>query len=122
MSNALNQQQKNWITQADTFFIASYHPEKGADASHRGGNPGFIRIINPDRLMFPDYTGNNLFQTFGNLTVNPHAGLLFIDFDRSYTLQLTGTAEILWQTELLTEFPDAKRLVKFEIEEIIETN
>jgi predicted pyridoxine 5'-phosphate oxidase superfamily flavin-nucleotide-binding protein len=121
ISNSLDRHQQNWITQADTFFIASYHPEKGADISHRGGNPGFIRIIAPDRLVFPDYTGNNLFQTFGNLTVNPHAGLLFLDFATGHILQLTGTAEILWQTELLTEFVDAKRLVKFQIETIIET-
>jgi predicted pyridoxine 5'-phosphate oxidase superfamily flavin-nucleotide-binding protein len=122
IADSLNQHQQDWITQADTFFIASYHLEKGADASHRGGDPGFIRIMNPNRLIFPDYTGNNLFQTFGNLTVNPHAGLLFINFERGYTLQLTGTAKILWRSELLTEFADAKRLVKFEIEEIIETN
>lgn len=119
ISESLNLHQQDWISQADTFFIASYHPEKGADASHRGGNPGFIRIISPQQLIFPDYTGNNLFQTFGNLTVNPYAGLLFIDFSQGHTLQLTGAAEILWQTELLTEFADAKRLVKFAIEEII---
>ncbi|BAU67478.1 hypothetical protein STA3757_49000 (plasmid) [Stanieria sp. NIES-3757] len=121
ISNSLNPHQQNWITQADTFFIASYHPEKGADASHRGGDPGFIRIMNSNRLIFPDYTGNNLFQTFGNLTVNPRASLLFIDFDRGHTLQLTGMAEILWRSELLAEFADAKRLVKFEIEKVVET-
>jgi predicted pyridoxine 5'-phosphate oxidase superfamily flavin-nucleotide-binding protein len=121
ISESLNQQQQDSITQADTFFIASYHPEKGADASHRGGEPGFVRIINPNQLIFPDYTGNNLFQTFGNLSVNPHAGLLFINFAQGHTLQLTGTAEILWQSELLTEFADAKRLVQFNLEKIIET-
>ena len=120
ISESLNQEQQDWITQADTFFIASYHPEKGADASHRGGKPGFIRIINAKCLIFPDYTGNNLFQTFGNLTVNPRAGLLFIDFACGHTLQLTGTAEILWETELLTEFVDAKRLVRFEMKQVVE--
>ena len=121
ISHTLNRHQQDWISQADTFFIASSHPEKGADASHRGGKLGFIRIIAPNQLIFPDYKGNNLFQTFGNLTVDSYAGLLFIDFSHGHTLQLTGTAEILWQTELLTEFVDAKRLVKFEIEQIIET-
>jgi uncharacterized protein len=62
-----------------------------------------------------------LFQTFGNLAVNPYTGLLFIDFSQGHTLQLTGTAEILWQTKLLNEFVDAKRLVKFAIETVIET-
>ena len=120
VSTVLNPRQQDWIAEADTFFIASYHPKKGADASHRGGEPNFVRIINARCLIFPDYTGNNLFQTFGNLTVNPRTGLLFIDFDRGHTLQLTGKAEILWETELLKEFTDAKRLVKFEIEKIVE--
>lgn len=75
ISYTLNETQQNWINQADTFFIASCHPTKGADASHRGGEPGFIRVVNENKLIFSDYTGNNLFQTFGNLVVNPNAGL-----------------------------------------------
>ena len=86
MSDTLNRHQQDWISQADTFFIATSHPEQGADASHRGGKPGFIRIMAPNQLIFPDYRGNNLFQTFGNLTVNPYAGLLFLDFDQGHTL------------------------------------
>ena len=76
----LTQQQQAWIRDADTFFIASINPTSGADASHRGGNPGFVHVIGEDLLLFPDYTGNMMFQTLGNLTVDPRAGLLFNDF------------------------------------------
>lgn len=117
----LTQAQQGWITKADTFFIASVHPESGADASHRGGYPGFVQVLETNKLMFPDYSGNNMFNTLGNLTVNPNVGWLFIDFEQGHTLQLTGKAHIIWEDERLTKFAGAERLIKFHINEVIET-
>ncbi|NJR53041.1 MAG: pyridoxamine 5-phosphate oxidase [Leptolyngbyaceae cyanobacterium CSU_1_3] len=117
----LNDSDQIWIAQADTFFIASAHSGTGADASHRGGYPGFIQIIDSQTLLFPDYTGNNMFQTLGNLAVNPKAGLLFIDFEQGHTLQLTGQATILWDAEQLNAFAAAQRLIQFSIEQVLET-
>ena len=119
--NTLSNSDKNWISQADTFFIASYHPQIGADASHRGGNPGFVRVENDNKLKFPDYAGNNMFQTFGNFAINPNAGILFIDFENGHTLQLMGKAKVIWNAENISEIPGAKRLVEFDIESIVET-
>ncbi|MBE9214689.1 pyridoxamine 5'-phosphate oxidase family protein [Plectonema cf. radiosum LEGE 06105] len=119
--DALNEKNQFWIAQSDTFFIASFHPESGADASHRGGFPGFVRILNSNKLLFPDYSGNNMFQTFGNLLVNSHAGLLFIDFQAGDILQLTGKAKVIWDAERLSEFAGAERLVEFEIKQVLET-
>ncbi len=87
------------INQADTLFVASAHPERGVDASHRGGSQGFARIVDDHTLRIPDYTGNSMFNTLGNFLVNPRAGLIFIDFERGTTLQLIGWAEILWDKE-----------------------
>src|SRR5262249_32200442 len=95
-SEVLDAEQKRLIEKADTFFIASRHPEKGADASHRGGNPGFVRVLDEKRLVWPDYSGNNMFQTLGNIVENPNAGLLFIDFHNGDVLQLSGKAEVIW--------------------------
>lgn len=83
------------ITGADTFFLGTTNPERGSDSSHRGGSPGFVRV-DGDRLWWPDYPGNNLFNSFGNLAVDPEASLLFFDFDTGRTLQLSGTAEVRW--------------------------
>jgi predicted pyridoxine 5'-phosphate oxidase superfamily flavin-nucleotide-binding protein len=83
------------IRGADTFFLGTTNPERGSDTSHRGGAPGFVRV-DGDRLWWPDYPGNNLFNSFGNLAVDPEASLLFFDFDTGRTLQLSGTAEIDW--------------------------
>jgi uncharacterized protein len=117
----LSKQNQLWITQADTFFIASFHPESGTDASHRGGFPGFIQVLNNRQLLFPDYAGNNMFQTFGNLLINPNAGLLFIDFETGNILQLIGKAKVIWDADRLNEFIGAERLVEFEIEQVLET-
>jgi ferredoxin-NADP reductase/predicted pyridoxine 5'-phosphate oxidase superfamily flavin-nucleotide-binding protein len=116
----------DWISGADTFFIASGHrgrgesPAYGMDASHRGGDPGFVRVESDTRLVFPDYAGNNHYNTIGNLTVDPRAGMLFVDFHRGSLLQLTGRASIDWDSDQLSRFPGARRLVTFELEEAVE--
>lgn len=89
----LDPEQRKLVTSADTFFIASAGPNHNLDASHRGGRPGFVKI-DGNRLCIPDYPGNNMYNTLGNLAVNPTAGLLFIDFDTGDTLQLSGVADI----------------------------
>ena len=86
----------DWIGRADTFFVGTAHDYEHVDTSHRGGKPGFVRVENTQTLLIPDYRGNSMFNTLGNLAVNPVAGLLFVDFDAGETLQLTGRAELLF--------------------------
>jgi ferredoxin-NADP reductase/predicted pyridoxine 5'-phosphate oxidase superfamily flavin-nucleotide-binding protein len=118
--------QQEWIISADTFFIASGYRDEGEsatfgmDASHRGGDRGLVRVVNETRLMFPDYAGNNHFNTIGNLVLDPRAGFLFIDFETGSLLQLSGRAAIDWDSEAVVGIPGARRLVTFDIEEIIE--
>jgi predicted pyridoxine 5'-phosphate oxidase superfamily flavin-nucleotide-binding protein len=117
----LSDSQKQWIGNADTFFIATAHPRGGADASHRGGNPGFIHIDGVRRLIIPDYNGNSLFNTLGNIHLNPHAGLVFVDFEAGRTLQLTGRAVINWDRDAAISYPGAERLVEFDVDEVLDT-
>lgn len=119
-TRSLTEQQQRLIREADTFFIASSHKDGGADASHRGGNPGFAHVVNETKLIWPDYSGNGLFQTLGNLAADPRAGLLFMDFEGGNTLQLTGTARIVWDENHTAAFPGAERLLEYEIEEVVE--
>lgn len=87
------------IQVADTFFLGTTHPDSGNDASHRGGPAGFVRVT-PDRLWWPDYPGNNMFNSFGNLSVDPTAALLFVGFATDALLQLSGTATVCWDQRI----------------------
>lgn len=84
------------VESADTFFVASANPHGGADVSHRGGHAGFVSVVNERTLSVPDYRGNSMFNTLGNLVINPAAGILIVDFVGRRTLQMTGDAEIHW--------------------------
>ncbi|WP_188195804.1 pyridoxamine 5'-phosphate oxidase family protein [Nonomuraea sp. SYSU D8015] len=111
---ALTARHQAWIGAADTFFIATGAAGLGADVSHRGGNPGFVEVTGPGSLVFPDYVGNSMYMTLGNLELNPAAGLLFADWERGETLHLTGRARVDWDAG---DAPGAQRLVRFELDE-----
>lgn len=112
------------LERADTFFIASANVTDGAgvargvDVSHRGGLPGFVRVDDARTLTTPDFSGNRLFNTIGNLLVEPRAGLLFIDFEDGDLLYIAAEAEILWEGPELSEFAGAQRLVRFHIRDV----
>ncbi|MBC7596306.1 MAG: pyridoxamine 5'-phosphate oxidase family protein [Kineosporiaceae bacterium] len=95
LGSTLEPDDRELIRASDTFFLGTVNPGRGADASHRGGPPGVVRV-DDHGLWWPDYTGNNLFNSFGNLAVNPEAALLFFDFASGRTLHLSGTTEIHW--------------------------
>ncbi|WP_271783745.1 pyridoxamine 5'-phosphate oxidase family protein [Aquimarina algiphila] len=90
---------KEWIKEADTFFLGSMNTDGDMDASHRGGHSGFVDILKNGTLKIPDYTGNNLFNTLGNFLEYPKAGLLFIDYEKGHSLQLSGNVELLLDQE-----------------------
>ncbi|HTU58880.1 MAG TPA: pyridoxamine 5'-phosphate oxidase family protein, partial [Polyangiales bacterium] len=113
------------LSRTDTTFIAtaSAQPElggeEGLDVSHRGGRPGFIDVTQGARstLLLPDFYGNFMFNTFGNLEVNPRAGFVACDFENGDVLSLTGTARVLWDDARLLEFQGAERFFEFEVAE-----
>jgi ferredoxin-NADP reductase/MOSC domain-containing protein YiiM/predicted pyridoxine 5'-phosphate oxidase superfamily flavin-nucleotide-binding protein len=121
---ALNQTEAALVARSDAFFIASQALGSGGwtdgiDVSHRGGRPGFVIVVHESSLLFPDYAGNCMFNTFGNLQLDPRAGLLFIDFETGDALQMTGEAEVLWEPHHTARFPGADRVVAFRVEETL---
>jgi predicted pyridoxine 5'-phosphate oxidase superfamily flavin-nucleotide-binding protein len=96
---ALGDEERAWIQAADTLFLATLHPERGADASHRGGKPGFLEVLDGTTLRLPDYPGNSFFQSFGNLAVDARMGILIPSFTTGILLHLSGTARVLWGAE-----------------------
>lgn len=116
-AGGLSEEQRAWLRRADTCFLATVNPEEGADASHRGGPPGFIEV-DGDRLLLPDYAGNMMYNSLGNIALHPCAGLLVPDFLTGSVLQLTGRASILWDGG---DLPGAERRVALEVEDVVET-
>jgi len=107
------------IAAVDTLFVASRSrpgsgEHGGADISHRGGRPGFVRV-DGDELWIPDFAGNRYFNTLGNLLGEPRAALLLVDFDTGDLLQLQGLAEIDWSAEAASAFAGAERLWRFKV-------
>ncbi|WP_299378139.1 pyridoxamine 5'-phosphate oxidase family protein [uncultured Kiloniella sp.] len=123
-SEILGKTAKGIIGKSDTFFIATaYYPDNsdhrfGVDVSHRGGKPGFLKVVDDTTLLFPDFPGNNHFNTFGNIEVYPKAGLLVPDFETGDLLYITGEAEVIWDGPEVQAFADAQRLVQIKVEEV----
>ena len=122
VSTQLDDAARRMIEAADTLFIASAFSGDaalvgaagGVDVSHRGGKPGFVRVDANGTLTVPDFVGNFFFNTLGNISVNPRAGLLLIDFDSGDLLYLAVSAEIVWDGPELQSFKGAQRLLKFQ--------
>ena len=114
----LTESQTDWIRSADTFFIATADEAGNADASHRGGPPGFVSVVAPGRLEFPDYPGNNMFLTLGNISAEPTAGLLFIDWNIGAVLHVTGAAAV--RHEPVVRDDGIERTIEFTIEHVVE--
>jgi len=115
---------QKWITSADTLFLGSISNERRLDASHRGGKKGFIEVVNETSIKVPDYHGNSMFNTFGNIAQNNKSGVLFIDFENRRTLQLTGKTKLLFDQnskEDLEKTDGTGRFWTFEVAEWIVT-
>lgn len=116
---------KTIIERADTYFVASVDPRevdginKGADVSHRGGRPGFVRVDDDATLTAPDFVGNFVFNTLGNWQFDNRAGLLFLDFETGDVLYTAARAEVIWEGPELRAFVGAQRLVRYHIEQVI---
>jgi predicted pyridoxine 5'-phosphate oxidase superfamily flavin-nucleotide-binding protein len=102
---------------ADTVFVASAHAGSGADASHRGGPPGFVQVTGKHTIRIPDYHGNSIFNTLGNLELDPRFGLSIPDFEGGRLLQLSGRARLLWdQDDLDGQTGGTGRFLEIDVE------
>ncbi len=110
--NAFSDDDRAFIESRPLFFLATADADGRPDCSHKGGLPGFVRVVEPDTLAFPDYDGNGMFKSLGNLLVNPNVGILFIDFESPRRLRVNGRASVSENDPLLTQFEGAKLIVR----------
>ncbi|PJI95537.1 hypothetical protein CLU85_0244 [Acidovorax sp. 69] len=117
------------VRQSDTLFIASASAPRpgaargeGVDVSHRGGEPGFVQALQTDHgvvLSLPDYPGNQFFNTLGNLTQHPMAGLLVVDYEEGGLLHIAARAEVLWGATACAPWPGAQRVLQLTVQRAV---
>jgi predicted pyridoxine 5'-phosphate oxidase superfamily flavin-nucleotide-binding protein len=101
-----------FIERCPMVFVATADANARPDCSYKGGLPGFVRVIDDRTLVIPDYDGNGMYRTWGNVSVNPHVGLLFVDFTEPDRMRVNGTATISADDPLLAQFSGAVFLVR----------
>jgi predicted pyridoxine 5'-phosphate oxidase superfamily flavin-nucleotide-binding protein len=108
-----NAADKAFVEESPFFFLATADASGQPDCSFKGGLPGFVQIAAPDLLIFPDYDGNGMFRSLGNIRANPKVGLLFMRIgEKPGRLRINGAAEIAFEDPSLAAFPGAQMLIK----------
>ena len=114
----IDENDRAFIEARDMFFLATADEAGRPQCSYKGGEPGFVRVVDPNTIAFPAYNGNGMYLSFGNALVNPHVGLLFIDFEGRKRMRLNGVASIDERDPLLGEWPEAQFVVRVRATEV----
>ncbi|MGQ0678594.1 MAG: pyridoxamine 5'-phosphate oxidase family protein [Actinomycetota bacterium] len=117
-SEVLDEGNRAFIERADMFFLATADAEGRPTCSYKGGDPGFVRVVDETTLAFPNYDGNGMYLSTGNTLANPAVGLLFIDFEKGHRLRLHGDAELHFEDLLLPHYPEAQFMVRVKVREV----
>ncbi|MDX6566877.1 MAG: uncharacterized protein QOE10_2539 [Gaiellales bacterium] len=107
-----------FVERCDMLFLATADAAGRPQCSYKGGEPGFVRVVDKHTVAFPNYDGNGMFLSAGNALVNPHVGLLFISFEERKRMRLNGVAEHVDDDPLLAEFPEAQFLWRVRATEV----
>ena len=117
-SETISDRHKAFIEARDMFFIATADADGWPEASYKGGEPGFVRVIDDRTLAWPNYNGNGMYLTSGNLAVNPKVGLLFIDFEIGTRLVVRGTVSMDRDDPMTPSWPGAQFVVRARTHEV----
>jgi predicted pyridoxine 5'-phosphate oxidase superfamily flavin-nucleotide-binding protein len=113
----LDESDKALIESQFMFFIATADAEGRPNCSYKGGDRGFVRVLDPKTIVFPDYNGNGMYLTLGNLAIHPSVGLLFIDFEKQTRFRVNGEATIDLNDSLLAQYPGAQLIIRVSVRE-----
>jgi len=113
---AFSDDDKAFIETVPFFFLATADADGRPDCSFKGGMPGFVRVVGPNELVFPDYDGNGMFKSLGNILVNPHVGMLFIDLgEKPRRLRVNGRAAVARDDPVIASFVGAQMIVRVSV-------
>lgn len=111
-------EEKAWIEARDMFFLSSNDHRGRPTVSYKGGEPGFVKIIDEHTLAFPSYDGNGMYFSVGNLTANAEVGMLFIDFEKPHRVRVQGTASVSADDPLIGSWKEAELVVRVTLSEL----
>ena len=114
----ITEDDRKFIEQRDMFFLATADRDGRPNCSYKGGDPGFVRVLDETTLVFPSYDGNGMFLSAGNAFVNSHVGMLFIDFEGGKRLRLNGDASVDLSATEASDFLDAQFLIRVKVREV----
>ncbi len=112
VSDTIDADDKAFIERLDMFFLATADEEGRPNCSYKGGEPGFVRVLDEHTIAFPSFDGNGMYLSMGNARQNPQVGLLFVDFQLQKRLRLNGVASIAEDDPLLPDYPRAQLVVR----------
>lgn len=112
VNDTIDEGGRAFIEDRDMFFLATADAQGRPTCSYKGGEPGFVRVLDPHTVAFPSFDGNGMYLSAGNVLVNPEVGLLFIDFEQGHRMRLDGTASIDLDDPLLADHPEAQFVVR----------
>jgi predicted pyridoxine 5'-phosphate oxidase superfamily flavin-nucleotide-binding protein len=118
IGDTIGERDKQFIESRDMFFLATADERGFPNCSYKGGDPGFVRVVDEHTVAFPNYDGNGMYLSMGNMLVNPNVGMLFIDFERGRRMRLNGVASIDEQDPLMAEYPEAQFIVRVRAAEV----
>ncbi len=112
VTDTISAHDRDFIEQRDMFFLATADRDGRPTCSYKGGEPGFVRVLDERTIAFPNFDGNGMYLSAGNVLLNPHVGLLFIDFERGNRMRLEGIAGVDFDDPLAAEYPEAQFVVR----------
>ena len=114
----LSNSDKAFIEHMDMFFLATVDEQGHANCSYKGGEPGFVRVIDDTTIAFPNYDGNGMYLSMGNVLKTKQVGMLFIDFENRWRMRLNGEATIDASDPLMADYPEAQFIVRVKAREV----
>jgi len=118
VSPTIREGDREFIERMDMFFLATADDHGKPQCSYKGGDPGFVRVLDEHTIAFPSYDGNGMFMSLGNLERNPQVGLLFVDFLNQWRLRLNGVATVEPNDPLVAAYPEAQLVVRIKVSEV----
>jgi predicted pyridoxine 5'-phosphate oxidase superfamily flavin-nucleotide-binding protein len=118
VSDWIGPHDKEFIEACDMFFLATADAQGRPNCSYKGGEPGFVRVVDESTVAFPNYNGNGMYLSMGNLLENPNLGMLFINFEMGHRMRLNGEASIDEDDPLMSEYPEAQFIVRVRAREV----